>query len=80
MSLNATVRARVDDTLKKDVEKIFEEIGISTSQAINIFLKKVKREGGIPFELKIPNEITLEAMNEAKNLDGDIISLEELKN
>lgn len=79
MSLNATVRARVDDTLKKDVEKIFEEIGINTSQAINIFLKKVKQEGGIPFELKIPNEITLEAMREAKKFDGDIITLEELQ-
>lgn len=79
MSLNATVRARVDDTLKKDVEKIFEEIGINTSQAINIFLKKVKQEGGIPFELKIPNEITLEAMREAKKFDGDIITIEELK-
>lgn len=79
MSLDATVRARVDSHLKEDVERIFDEIGINTSQAINIFLKKVKREGGIPFELKVPNENTLNAMEEAKNLDGDIISIEDLK-
>ncbi len=34
---------------------------------INMFLAKVKREKGIPFELKIPNEITANVMIEAKN-------------
>jgi len=66
MALNATVRARVDAKLKEETEKIFSEIGLSTSQAINMFLKSVKRERGIPFELKIPNEKTLQAMREAK--------------
>lgn len=79
MSLDATVRARVDSKLKKDVEEIFEQLGINTSQAINIFLKKVKSENGIPFELKIPNDKTIEAMNEAKNLEGETISLDDLK-
>jgi DNA-damage-inducible protein J len=78
MSLDATVRARVDVNLKKDVEHIFEELGINTSQAINMFLKRVKYENGIPFELKIPNKTTLNAMNEAKNLIGDETTLEEL--
>ena len=79
MSLDATVRARVDSALKKEVEEIFDDIGINTSQAINIFLKKVKRERGIPFELKVPNETTINAMKEAKNNDGDSISLDDLK-
>jgi len=39
--LNATVRARVDESLKSSAEQIFQEIGLNTSQAINIFLKKV---------------------------------------
>ena len=79
MSLDATVRARVDSALKKEVEEIFDDIGINTSQAINIFLKKVKRERGIPFELKVPNETTINAMKEAKNNEGDSISLDDLK-
>ena len=79
MSLDATVRARVDSALKKEVEEIFDDIGINTSQAINIFLKKVKRERGIPFELKVPNETTINAMKEATNNDGDSISLDDLK-
>lgn len=79
MSLDSTVRARIDSNLKKDVEEIFKDIGINTSQAINIFLKKVQRERGIPFQLKIPNETTVNAMNEAKNNEGEIISFDDLK-
>lgn len=78
MSLDATVRARVDNNLKKDVEHIFDELGINTSQAINMFLKRVKYENGIPFELKIPNDKTIQAMNEAKKLIGEETTLEEL--
>ncbi|NWF67157.1 MAG: type II toxin-antitoxin system RelB/DinJ family antitoxin [Campylobacterales bacterium] len=77
MVLDTTVRARIDNNLKNEVEAIFSEIGITTSQAIVLFLKKVKRERGIPFDLKIPNETTIKAMNEAKNLDGEVCSLDE---
>jgi len=75
--LDATVRARIDSGLKNEVEVIFHELGLTTSQAITLFFKKVKIEKGIPFELKIPNETTIKAMNEAKNLEGEICSLEE---
>jgi DNA-damage-inducible protein J len=70
MSLNATVRARVDESLKLDAEYILKEIGLTTSQAINIFLKKVVSEHGIPFELKVPSDRLKTAMDEAKNCDG----------
>lgn len=70
MSLNATVRARVDETLKFEAENILHEIGLNTSQAINIFLKKVVSEHGIPFELKAPSSRLKSAMDEAKNNEG----------
>ena len=70
MSLNATVRARVDESLKFNAEHILKEIGLTTSQAINIFLKKVVSEHGIPFELKVPSDRLKTAMDEAKNCDG----------
>lgn len=53
MALNATVRARVDPELKEEVETIFKKLGLTTSQAINLFLTMVRREGGIPFDLKV---------------------------
>jgi DNA-damage-inducible protein J len=79
MALDATVRARIDMDLKQDVEKILSEIGISTSQAITIFMKGIKRERGIPFELKIPNEETLEAMREIDEGLTHKVTLEQLK-
>ena len=79
MALDATVRARIDVDLKEDVEKILSEIGISTSQAITIFMKGIKRERGIPFELKIPNEETLQAMKDAEmGINMEEITLEEM--
>jgi DNA-damage-inducible protein J len=79
MALDATVRARVDAQLKKDVEQILSEIGLSTSQAITLFLKGIKRERGIPFELKIPNEETLQAMREVEEGKTEKVTLDELK-
>lgn len=80
MSLDATIRARCDAELKNTAEAIFKELGITTSQAINMFLAKVKIEKGIPFELKIPNETTQIAMNEAKaGINMEAVTLDELK-
>ena len=77
MTLDATVRARVDSQFKYEVEEILNKIGLTTSQAITLFLKRIKYEKGIPFELKVPNFSTIQAMEEAKNNDGETISLDE---
>ena len=77
MAIDATVRARVDPNLKSEAESIFRELGLTTSQAIVLFLKKVKTEKRIPFELKTPNEATLKAMREAQNMDGEIVDAKE---
>ena len=34
---------------------------------------------GIPFEMKIPNNVTLQAMEEAKALHGDFVTLDDFK-
>ena len=77
MALDATVRARIDSQLKQDVEEIFKQIGLTTSQAINIFMNRVRSERGIPFDLKVPNDLTLQAMRDADNNIGETISYEE---
>ena len=46
----AQISLRVDDDVKRGAEEIFDEIGLSMSAAINVFLKKVAREKRIPFE------------------------------
>ncbi|MDE6181862.1 MAG: type II toxin-antitoxin system RelB/DinJ family antitoxin, partial [Eubacteriales bacterium] len=43
-----TINIKVDDDVKIKSEQIFKELGLSTSSAINIFLKKVINCNGIP--------------------------------
>ena len=47
----AQVKILVYDTIKREAERIFDDIGISMSTAINIYLKAVVRANRIPFEL-----------------------------
>ncbi len=49
----ANLNIRVDDTLKKQAEAIFSELGINLSVATTMFLKQVVRYNGIPFELRV---------------------------
>jgi len=77
MTLNATVRARVDEQLKYEVEEILKQIGLTTSQAITLFLNCIRYEKGIPFELKVPNATTIKAMEEADRNDGEMVSFDE---
>ena len=46
------IQANVDSNLALQAEGIFKDIGLNTTTAINVFLKKVVATGGIPFELK----------------------------
>lgn len=47
----AQISLRVDDDVKRGAEQALDEIGLSMSTAINVFLRKVAREKRIPFEL-----------------------------
>ena len=47
--VNVTVR--MERQTRDDAAKLFSELGISTTQAINMFLKQAVREQGIPFEV-----------------------------
>jgi len=59
--------------VKKEAEIIFKSLGLNMSVAMNLFLKKCINENGIPFDLKVPNKETIEAMEETnKILNGDI--------
>ena len=47
----AQISLRIDDEVKRNAERTLDDIGLSMSAAINIFLKTVARENRIPFEL-----------------------------
>ena len=57
---------RIDADLKKQAEKIFNELGLNMSTALTVFLRQTVRSNGIPFDLRldIPNEKTKMAIND----------------
>lgn len=67
-----TVRARITPALKHDVEIVLDELGLTFSEAIELFLRQIKLNRGIPFDIKIPNSVTLETFSDTdkgKNLN-----------
>ncbi len=67
MSKTAMIRARTESKLKSKVERIFEALGLTASQAINLFYHRVELENGLPFDLRIPNSKTLSVMMDLEN-------------
>ena len=59
MSKTATVRARMEPNLKADVEALLHQLGISTTEAINMFYNQIRLHNGLPFPVEIPNETTM---------------------
>src|SRR4030066_1787566 len=54
----ATIRARTEPRLKADAERVFRKLGISSSEAINLFYAQVRLRKGLPFPVDIPNAKT----------------------
>ena len=51
MSKSTTYTFRVSPEVKQEAIALFESMGITMSDAINLFLHQALREGGIPFEI-----------------------------
>ncbi|MCH3909316.1 MAG: type II toxin-antitoxin system RelB/DinJ family antitoxin [Bacilli bacterium] len=47
-----TITVRLDPETKRQAQELFDDLGISLSSAVNLFLKQAIREGKIPFEIK----------------------------
>ena len=67
-----TIQFRTDETTKAQSGEIFQQIGITMSDAINMFLRQSIMHGGLPFELKIPgyNAATLTALADMEQSKG----------
>jgi DNA-damage-inducible protein J len=72
---NATVQARISAELKQQAEAVFTAIGMSTAEAIRVFLQQAVNSGGLPFQptAKLPNPETLEAMTELDDGGGEVL-------
>lgn len=73
MAVVTNLNIRTDKAVKEAAERIFAELGLNMTTAINMFLRQTIRENGIPFSLKLnsPNEITMAAIAEGRRIATD---------
>lgn len=66
MAKTALINARTERDLKEEVEVILKALGLSTTEAINIFFRQVKMRKGLPFPVEIPNKETLKTFRDSE--------------
>ena len=61
-----TIQTRVNDDLKLKADALFKDMGLTTTDAVRMFLTQCVNTGGLPFTPtgKKPNAQTLAALNE----------------
>jgi len=61
-----TINVRVDETIKRNVEQLFDNMGMNISTAVNIFFRQCLMEEALPFQPKIKRTSLSEALKEAQ--------------
>ena len=68
MATSTMIHVRIDEKIKKEATETLEDMGLSVSDAVRVFLKRVVADKQLPFELKVPNATTRRAMGEADEI------------
>lgn len=69
MAATAFVRARIDETLKEEAAAVLADMGLTVSDVVRIVLTKVAKDKALPFEMRVPNKLTIETL--AKSERGE---------
>lgn len=77
------INIKTDSILKAQAEKLFSDLGMNMSTALNIFLRQAVRENRIPFEVtkNVPNANTVQAMEDTlnnRNMTGPFNNMQDL--
>ena len=70
MSSDTVVRARIDSDIKARATEALHAMGLSVSDAIRLLLVRVAEEQRLPFDVKVPNRETLDAVRELEEGRG----------
>ncbi len=70
---------RIEEETLIQAKAILEKLGMNFSDAVNIFTKMIVQTKGLPFEVKLPNAETLQAMREADTGDTLPVDLEAMR-
>lgn len=72
MAKTLTLHTRVEPDIKAKADAVLGQLGISTTEAINMFLHQIVINNGIPFEVKIPNSETIAAIREIEDMRSGV--------
>ncbi len=72
MAQTTQINFRIDEDVKKDAEIVLNDLGLTMSAAITVFLKKVGREHRIPFDLTADPFYSAENVNYLKGIMNDV--------
>ena len=67
MVATAFVRARIDEILKEEAAIVLSKVGLTLSDVIRIVLTKVAKEKALPFEMRVPNKLTVKTLLKSDN-------------
>lgn len=73
MANTTNFSVRMDSDIKKQCEALYNELGMTLTTAISVFLRQSLRVGGLPFDVRVekPNKETIAAMLEAERISRD---------
>ena len=67
MSYERAIRLHLDNLIWAQASVVFDDLGLTVSDAVRIFLTKVVREKSLPSDWITPDAETLAAIEEARN-------------
>jgi DNA-damage-inducible protein J len=70
MAADTIVRARIDHATKERASAALAAMGLSISDAIRLLMLRIADEKRLPFEVKVPNADSIQAMNELDQRKG----------
>ena len=80
MSASTMLHVHVDDEVKDQAANAFERMGLTMSEGLRIFLRRVAADQALPFALQVPNAATRAVMDEARIVSARFETGEALMN
>ena len=66
MGKTTTIRARIEPELKSEVDSILTQLGLTASETIHLLYRQIKMRQGLPFDVRIPNDLTAKTLKMSK--------------
>ena len=70
---------RLEPKIKAQANDILSELGLTFSDAVNLFMRQVINHRGLPFDIKIPNAETQAAIEASRRGEGERMTLDEMR-